>query len=144
MIVVRDDNARRVAPVRLGRGGRATGVIVDGLKAGERVIVDGFQKFAPATWSIPQPWQTPQAEQRAAAPNADTSVATRLTALVDARVLHRPADLRVGDRAVHLLGGLSRSASAGRAVPDRRAAVDRVTASYPGASAQKLDDSVSA
>jgi multidrug efflux pump len=58
-------------------------------------------------------------------------------------VLHRPADLRLGDRAVH--PGARRGgdhAAAGGAVPDGGAAVHRHHAAYPGASAKTLEDSV--
>ena len=46
VFVVKDDNRVAVQPVRLGPAQGGQWLVLDGLKAGERVIVDGFQKFA--------------------------------------------------------------------------------------------------
>ena len=48
VFVVRDDNRATVAPVRLGRVVEDHWLILDGVKPGDRVVVDGFQKFVPA------------------------------------------------------------------------------------------------
>jgi len=55
--VVRPDNRAVVRPVRLGRAVSNQWIIEEGLRAGDRVIVDGFQKFVagdlvrPAVWN---------------------------------------------------------------------------------------------
>ncbi|HRF08316.1 MAG TPA: efflux RND transporter periplasmic adaptor subunit [Xanthobacteraceae bacterium] len=55
--VVRGDNRAVVQPVRLGRTVSNQWLVEDGLRTGDRVIVDGFQKFvagdivAPTAWS---------------------------------------------------------------------------------------------
>lgn len=55
--VVRPDNRAVVRPVRLGRVVANQWIVEEGLSAGDRVIVDGFQKFVagdvvrPTTWN---------------------------------------------------------------------------------------------
>ena len=46
VFVVKDDNRVAVQPVRLGAAQDGQWLVVDGLKPGDRVVVDGFQKFA--------------------------------------------------------------------------------------------------
>jgi membrane fusion protein (multidrug efflux system) len=46
VFVVKDDNRVAVQPVRLGAVQGGQWLVLDGLKSGDRVIVDGFQKFA--------------------------------------------------------------------------------------------------
>lgn len=46
VFVVKDDNRVAVQPVRLGPVQGGQWLVLDGLKAGDRVVVDGFQKFA--------------------------------------------------------------------------------------------------
>ena len=46
VFVVRDDNRAALQPVRLGASQDGRWVVVEGLKTGDRVVVDGFQKFA--------------------------------------------------------------------------------------------------
>lgn len=45
VFVVKDDNRVAVQPVRLGSTQAGRWLVVDGLKPGDRVVVDGFQKF---------------------------------------------------------------------------------------------------
>jgi membrane fusion protein, multidrug efflux system len=45
VFVVRDDNRASLVPVRLGHAIDDRWLILDGVKPGDRVIVDGFQKF---------------------------------------------------------------------------------------------------
>ena len=45
VFVVKDDNRTAVRPVRLGTAQEGRWLVVDGLKPGDRVVVDGFQKF---------------------------------------------------------------------------------------------------
>jgi len=79
VFVVRDDNRASIAQVKLGRVVDDRWLILDGVKPGDRVIVDGFQKFVAGDVVTPQPWE---AQRRAAAParrsaNADDRSATR-------------------------------------------------------------------
>lgn len=46
VFVVKDDNRTALQPVRLGAAQDGRWLVVEGLKAGDRVVVDGFQKFA--------------------------------------------------------------------------------------------------
>jgi membrane fusion protein (multidrug efflux system) len=70
LFVVRDDNRAATAPVRLGRVVGDRWLVLDGVKPGDRVIVDGFQKFIAGDRIHPQPWQAAMgkavAPQRAA------------------------------------------------------------------------------
>ena len=45
VFLVRDDNHASVVPIHLGRAVEDHWLILDGVKPGDRVIVDGFQKF---------------------------------------------------------------------------------------------------
>ena len=67
VFVVKDDNRAAVQPVRLGPAQAGHWLVLDGLKSGDRVIVDGFQKFAagdvvtPRTISAEAPPESPAA-----------------------------------------------------------------------------------
>ncbi|WP_428677996.1 efflux RND transporter periplasmic adaptor subunit [Reyranella sp.] len=67
VFVVKDDNRVAVQPVRLGPAQAGHWLVLDGLKSGDRVIVDGFQKFAagdvvtPRTISAEAPPESPAA-----------------------------------------------------------------------------------
>ena len=54
--IVRNDNRAVALPVNLGRAVGDLWLIEKGLKAGDRVIVDGFQKFVPGDLVDPKPW----------------------------------------------------------------------------------------
>jgi membrane fusion protein (multidrug efflux system) len=58
VFVLRDDNRAVVMPVSLGRATGAYWIVEKGLKPGDRVVVDGFQKFVPGDVVIPRPWQS--------------------------------------------------------------------------------------
>jgi membrane fusion protein (multidrug efflux system) len=73
VFVVRDDNRASIASVKLGRAVDDRWLILDGVKPGDRVIVDGFQKFVAGDIVTPQPWQS--ARRRSA--NADDGAASR-------------------------------------------------------------------
>jgi len=62
VFVLRDDNRAVARPIRLGRVVSGNWLIEEGLKPGDRVVVDGFQKFVAGDLVAPQPWQ---AERRA-------------------------------------------------------------------------------
>jgi membrane fusion protein, multidrug efflux system len=57
VFVVRDDNRASIAAVKLGRAIDDRWLILDGVTPGDRVIVDGFQKFVAGDVVDPQPWQ---------------------------------------------------------------------------------------
>lgn len=59
VFVINDEGRAVLQPVRTGRT-LANGVLIeDGLKPGWRVVVDGFQKFAPGSLVTPVPWKDP-------------------------------------------------------------------------------------
>jgi membrane fusion protein (multidrug efflux system) len=58
VFVLRDDNRAVSQPVRLGRVVGGNWLIEEGLKPGDRVVVDGFQKFVAGDVLVPQPWQS--------------------------------------------------------------------------------------
>jgi len=64
------DAEGKVAPRPVKVGGQQNGqwVVTDGLKAGEQVMVDGFQKLRPGVAVKPVPWTPPGAKPAAAAP----------------------------------------------------------------------------
>jgi membrane fusion protein (multidrug efflux system) len=57
VFLVRKDNRATIAPIRLGRALEDRWLILEGVKPGDRVIVDGFQKFVPGDLVTPQPWK---------------------------------------------------------------------------------------
>jgi membrane fusion protein, multidrug efflux system len=54
--LVRDDNRVVLQPVRTGAVQDGQWFVTEGLKAGDRVVVEGFQKFAPGDKVKPQAW----------------------------------------------------------------------------------------
>jgi len=75
--VVGDDGKVSVRKVKISAGQDNRWVVLDGLKAGEKVMVDGFQKLQmmpPGTPVKPVPW-TPPAPQTAEAPAAPAPAA---------------------------------------------------------------------
>jgi membrane fusion protein, multidrug efflux system len=56
VFVVRDDNRIAVQPVRIGSAQDGYWFVTDGLKAGDKVVVEGFQKFAAGDKVKPQSW----------------------------------------------------------------------------------------
>jgi membrane fusion protein (multidrug efflux system) len=57
LFLVRDDNRAHPKPVRLGRVVDDQWLLLDGAKPGDRVVVEGFQKFVPGDLVDPVPWQ---------------------------------------------------------------------------------------
>lgn len=78
VFIVRHDNRAVVQPVRLGRTISDQWIIEEGLKAGDRVIVDGFQKFVagdrvnPTAWTPAQSASRSYGQQNAAVKGANT------------------------------------------------------------------------
>jgi membrane fusion protein, multidrug efflux system len=64
--VVRPDNRAMIKPMRAGRVVDEQWLVLDGLDPGDRVVVDGFQKFEPGDVVDPVPWQPTQAAADAA------------------------------------------------------------------------------
>jgi membrane fusion protein (multidrug efflux system) len=54
--VVKDDGRVAVQAVRTGSVQDGLWVVLEGLRGGERIVVEGFQKFAPGDKVNPQPW----------------------------------------------------------------------------------------
>lgn len=78
LFVVRDDNRATVAAVRLGRAIDDHWQVLDGVKSGDRIIVDGFQKFVAGDRVDPKPWQSPRpAQRRQRSATADENLFTR-------------------------------------------------------------------
>ena len=72
VFVVKDDNLVAVQPVRTGSIQDGQWFVTEGLKAGDKVVVEGFQKFAAGDKVRPQAW--------AAADASDVTAAARLAA----------------------------------------------------------------
>ena len=69
VMVVGADNKPMPRPIKVGTQQNGNWVVLDGLTAGEQVMVDGFQKLSPQGGPVkPVPWTAPQAS--AAAPAA--------------------------------------------------------------------------
>ncbi|WP_271588474.1 efflux RND transporter periplasmic adaptor subunit [Bradyrhizobium sp. CCBAU 53415] len=56
VFVVKDDHRVAVQPVRIGSAQDGFWFVTDGLKAGDKVVVEGFQKFAAGDKVKPQSW----------------------------------------------------------------------------------------
>ncbi len=56
VFVVKEDGRIVVQPVRIGSAQAGLWLVDEGLKDGDRVVVDGFQKFAPGDRVKPQAW----------------------------------------------------------------------------------------
>jgi membrane fusion protein (multidrug efflux system) len=57
VLVVGADNKPAPRTVKLGSAEDGQWIVLEGLKAGERVVVDGFQKMRPGSPVTPVPWQ---------------------------------------------------------------------------------------
>ena len=79
VFVVREDNRAKVTQVRLGRAIEDRWLILDGVKPGDRVIVEGFQKFEFGDRVNPKPWRDEgrAGEELPRAAGADASASTR-------------------------------------------------------------------
>ncbi|MFZ5544887.1 MAG: efflux RND transporter periplasmic adaptor subunit [Pseudomonadota bacterium] len=73
VMVVGADGKPAVRPVKLGGAQGAQWVVLDGLKPGEQVIVDGFQKMRPGAPVKPVPWVPPGTAAAASAASAAAS-----------------------------------------------------------------------
>lgn len=69
LLVVNENNEVEQRQVRLGRNVGNRVVVAEGLKEGDRVVAEGFQKTGPGATVIPQPWEPRDAT---AVPAGDT------------------------------------------------------------------------
>ncbi|MFT4163216.1 MAG: efflux RND transporter periplasmic adaptor subunit [Shinella sp.] len=74
--VVSADNKAGPRPVRVGRAAGTRWVITDGLKDGEKIIVEGFQKVQPGAEVVPSEWD-PNAVANAAKKPAEEGAAEK-------------------------------------------------------------------
>ncbi len=86
VMVVGTDGKVAPRPIKIGGQQNGQWVVLDGLKAGEQVMVDGFQKLRGDAPVKPVPWQAPgapkpadtaKADDKAAAPAAAASAASK-------------------------------------------------------------------
>jgi membrane fusion protein (multidrug efflux system) len=75
VFVVKDDNHVATQAVRTGSVQDGQWFVTDGLKAGDRVVVEGFQKFAAGDKVKPLTWT--EAADAAAGPTPDQQQARR-------------------------------------------------------------------
>ncbi|MES2400440.1 MAG: efflux RND transporter periplasmic adaptor subunit [Pseudomonadota bacterium] len=75
VMVVGDDGKVSPRPVKIGSAKGTNWVVISGLKSGEKVMVDGFQKLRPGATVKPVPWQ-PGGAKLAGAPGAPASAAS--------------------------------------------------------------------
>ena len=74
VFVVKDDNSVARQPVRTGAVQDGQWLVTDGLKAGDRVVVEGFQKFAAGDKVKPQSWDEADASADTTASSQSASV----------------------------------------------------------------------
>jgi membrane fusion protein (multidrug efflux system) len=75
--VVRPDNRAVIKPMRAGRVVDEQWLVLDGLDPGDRVVVEGFQKFEPGDIVDPVPWQ-PQSADGSSPPTTQESDASHI------------------------------------------------------------------
>ncbi|MES1980232.1 MAG: efflux RND transporter periplasmic adaptor subunit [Pseudomonadota bacterium] len=79
VMVVGDDGKVSPRPVKIGSAKGTSWVVTSGLKTGEKVMVDGFQKLRPGATVKPVPWQ-PAGAKPAGAPGAAASAPSAASA----------------------------------------------------------------
>jgi len=70
--VIRDDNRVVAQPIRTGPVQDGLTLITEGVKAGDKVVVDGFQKFAAGDKVVPQLWREISAAENISAQSSAT------------------------------------------------------------------------
>jgi membrane fusion protein (multidrug efflux system) len=74
VLVVGEGNKPGPRPIKISGGQNGQWIVTDGLKPGDRVIVDGFQKmFVPGAPVSPVPWQAAGSAPAAAAAPASAA-----------------------------------------------------------------------
>ena len=76
VLVVGADNRPATRGVKIGASQGGDWVVLSGLAAGERVVVDGFQKMRPGAPVNPVPWSPPGAAPAGAASTASSPAAS--------------------------------------------------------------------
>jgi membrane fusion protein (multidrug efflux system) len=76
--VVRPDNRAVIKPMRAGRVVDEQWLVLDGLAPGDRVVVEGFQKFEPGDIVDPVPWQPQSADGSSPPPATRESDASHI------------------------------------------------------------------
>jgi membrane fusion protein (multidrug efflux system) len=76
--VVRTDNRAVLKPVRAGRVDNEEVLVLEGLVPGDRVVVEGFQKFQPGDVVEPISWQATQSAATTSAAGAEKAQPARL------------------------------------------------------------------
>ena len=76
--VVRPDNRAVIKPMRAGRVVDEQWLVLDGLDPGDRVVVEGFQKFEPGDIIDPVPWQPQSADGSSPPPATRESDASHI------------------------------------------------------------------
>jgi membrane fusion protein (multidrug efflux system) len=77
VFVIRDDDRAVLQPVRTGSLHGGQWFVSEGLKAGDKVVVEGFQKFAAGDKVRPQAWTAADASADAAPDGKQTAQAVR-------------------------------------------------------------------
>jgi len=80
VMVVGADGKVSPRPIKIGSAQGNQWVVLDGLKTGEQVMVDGFQKLQPGATVKPVPWQPPGAKPVAGAASAPAAPASAASA----------------------------------------------------------------
>jgi len=76
VMVVGADGKVSPRPIKIGSAQGNQWVVLSGLKTGEQVMVDGFQKLQPGATVKPVPWQPPGAKPAAGAASAPAAPAS--------------------------------------------------------------------
>jgi membrane fusion protein (multidrug efflux system) len=74
-MLVGDDGKVAARPIKTGAAQGNKWIITDGLKNGEKVIVEGIQKVKPGAPAKPVPWQGATGQTAASAPAAGSPAA---------------------------------------------------------------------
>jgi membrane fusion protein (multidrug efflux system) len=72
VFVIKDDNRVVAQPIRTGPVQDGLALVTEGLKAGDKVVVDGFQKFAAGDKVAPQAWTELSAAENLSAQSSTT------------------------------------------------------------------------
>ena len=142
MVVGADGKAAPRAWSSSGGDENGNWIVLDGLKPGEQVMVDGFQKMRAGAPVKPVPWSA----ERAGAAAAPAASAGRQP-LIESRAMaqffiERPIFAWVIALFILVLGGVAITQLPIAQYPPVAPPTIVITATYPGASAQTLDDAV--
>jgi hypothetical protein len=126
VLVIGEGGKPAPRPVKIGGAAGSQWIVLEGLKPGEQVIAEGFQKMRPGAPVKPVPFD---GSMGASAPASAASGARTFRARLGGeplrtthhgQVLHRPPHLRVGDRAVPAGGRRGSRSCRSRSTPPWR------------------------